>query len=407
MTLPWDIPPWDIPANSASEPVRFGDLPIRRFGPEEERAVIDVIRSGRLSRFYKNFRGGEKVQEFEEAFAKYHGVKHAISTSSGTAALHTALEAAGAFGNLVTTTPLTFVASASSIHMAGGAIEFIDVDSLTYNLDPHLVPTDAGFVLAVHLLGTPCDVDAIKERAPEAVIIEDCAQALGAKYKDRRVGTLGDIATFSFQETKTISTGEGGMIITNNEQLAEKCRRIRNHGEKYGEGDELGYNYRLTELQAAIGIEQLKKLEWFNWLQFKNARYIMRNLPPQFEPPFIPANVLPTYFIIGTLFNENFPLGAGTSRSQFLEWCTKAGLNMKEPGRTVGPGYDKLIYQHPYFQHSAVEKGRETKVSCLTAEALIKRFVWFDIHRWRRLEDVQEDWAKVLEYFEKKRVPRS
>lgn len=383
---------------------------IRRFDEAEEQTVLNVLRSGRLSRFYKNFLGGEYVQSFEEAFAKYHGVKHAISTSSGTAALHTALEAAGAYGNLVTTTPLSFVASASSIHMAHAMTEFADVDSLTYNLDPFQVPTDSGFVLAVHLLGTPCDIDKIKERAPQAVIIEDCAQALGARYKDKRVGTIGDLGCFSFQESKTISTGEGGMVITNNEELAEKCRRIRNHGEKYAEGEELGYNYRLTELQAAIGIEQLKKLDYFNSLQERNARHIIRHLPPQFDPPIFPPYAQPSYFIIGTLFHGTALVSAAfydehflaEARNKFLDWCTETGLNKKEPGRTIGPGYDRLIYQHTYFRRFATEKGRETKVSCPVAEDLIRRFVWFDIHRWRVLEDVQEDWAKVLEYFEKK-----
>lgn len=363
---------------------------LNRFDEAEELAVIGVLRSGQLSSFYRDFKGGQQVQAFEEEFAYYHGVPYgnAISVSSGTTALHTALLACGINNpsQRVVTTPLSFVASASAIRMAGAYPYFADVDERTYNLSFGWNRSKVvSAMVAVHLLGMPCDMDSFLLSMVDTTgyIVEDCAQALGARYDGKLVGTLGDISCFSFQETKTISTGgEGGMIITSNNELADKCRMIRNHGEKYALGAELGYNYRMTEIQAAIGRVQLRKLDHFNSVQVHNARYIMQHLPKGITPPYTNEKLGSVFFLIGCLYDEKV---TGMPRQLFIDECVKRGVSQLRPGRNIGSGYNQLIYDLPYFYPDRpVEK-------CKVAESLLPRFLWLDLHRWRELEEVKAD----------------
>ncbi len=361
---------------------------LNRFDYRELKAVGSVLESGELSGFYKNFRGGEKVQEFEENFAKYHGVRHAIAMSSGTASLMTAQLACGITrGDRVVTTPYTFVASASSIVMTGATPLFMDIDRMTYNMrtmDNYVKAPRVKAIVAVHMLGNPCGIT--KKDVGDVFLIEDCAQALGAKYNGKLVGTLGDLGCFSFQHTKTITTGgEGGMIITDNEELAEKCRRIRNHGEKYAKGSELGYNFRMTEIQAAIGIEQLKKLDYFNKLQIENARYIIRDLPGQLTTQETLTHAEPVYFVIGCRYG-------GKHKEDIFTALTNLRVNRGLPGRSVGAGYPELVYQLPYF--------KRWRLPCPEAEAILSEAVWIDIHRFRPLEAVKKDWKMVREAVE-------
>jgi len=256
------------PAIEGGKPVREkGIEAFPKFTEEEMNEILEVLRSGRLTMSV-----GTKIREFEEAFAKFNKVKNAVAVSNGTAALHTALKAAGIGpGDEVITTPFTFVATASTILHQNAIPIFADIDRETFNIDPESIRERINertkAVIAVHLCGHPAEMDEIRKLCDEKnlILIEDCAQAIGAKYRGRNVGTIGEINAFSFYISKNITTGEGGMITTDDDELAEKARLIRNHGEssKY-HYTTLGYNYRMTELQAAIGLIQLRRIEELN-----------------------------------------------------------------------------------------------------------------------------------------------
>jgi len=263
-------------------------------GRNEIKAVIEVLKSGMLAQ-------SQKVKEFEEKVAEYVGVKYAIATSSGTAALHTALLAVGIKpGDEVITTPFTFVATANSILYCNAKPVFVDVDEKTFNIDPEKIEEKiterTKAILPVHLYGQPADMEKILKicESHNLLLIEDAAQALGAEFNNKKVGSFGICGIFSFYPTKNITTGEGGMIVTNDENVAERCRRIRNHGEyqRYFV-DSLGYNYRMTEIAAAIGLVQFKKLEKFNRKRIRNAKFLTKNLKDidEIEVPFVDKRV--------------------------------------------------------------------------------------------------------------------
>ena len=249
-----------------------------QIGEEEKQAVLEVLDSGMIAQ-------GPRIKAFEEAFAEMCGVKHAIATTSGTTALHVALLAAGVGpGDEVITSPFTFIASANSILYTGARPVFVDIDPLTFNLDPALVEAAitprSKAILPVHLFGLSCDMDAILAIAEKhhLRIIEDACQSHGATYQGKRVGSFG-IGTFSFYPTKNMTSAEGGMITTDDDLIAEECRVIRQHGmrRRYYH-DELGFNFRMTDVHAAIGLAQLKKLEVRNGQRRANARYLNEHL---------------------------------------------------------------------------------------------------------------------------------
>lgn len=247
-------------------------------GAEEKQAVMDVLDSGLLAQ-------GPRVKAFEEAFAKLCGVKYAIATSSGTTALHTALLALGiAEGAEVITSSFTFIASANSILYTGAKPVFVDIDPDTFNIDPRLIEAAitprTKAILPVHLFGLSCDMDLIREiaRKHHLIILEDACQSHGAHYHNQPVGSFGT-GTFSLYPTKNMTSAEGGMITTDDDAIAENCRVIRQHGmrRRYYH-DELGFNFRMTDVHAAIGLEQIKKLERFNAARLDNALYLNNHL---------------------------------------------------------------------------------------------------------------------------------
>lgn len=247
-------------------------------GEEEKRAVLEVLESGMLAQ-------GEKVAEFEQKFAEFIGVKHAIATSNGTTALHAALIAHGInSGDEVITSPFSFIATANAVRMAGATPIFVDIDKNTFNIDPHLIEaaitSKTKAIMPVHLFGLSCEMDKIMPiaRKHNLPVIEDACQAHGAEFEGKKVGSFGT-GCFSFYATKNMITGEGGMITTNDEAIAAKARKIINHGsEKKYYHNVLGYNYRMTNLAAAIGLEQLKKLNDFNQKRKKNAQHLYQHL---------------------------------------------------------------------------------------------------------------------------------
>lgn len=267
-------------------------IPISKpeIGKEEIEAVTEVLQSGMLAQ-------GEVVEEFEDKFAAYIGTDYAIATNSGTSALHTALASVGInSGDEVITTAFSFFATASCVLMQNATPVFVDINPKTYNIDPSKIEAKLSertrAIIPVHLYGQPCEMSEILKIAKEhnLVVIEDAAQAHGAEYKATKVGSIGDIGVFSFYSTKNIITGEGGMITTNNEEIAERARMIRNHGQtKRYFHDCLGYNYRMTNIAAAIGLVQLKKIDMLNLKRMSNARYYGEQF--NLKKPYVSQNV--------------------------------------------------------------------------------------------------------------------
>jgi perosamine synthetase len=251
-------------------------IPITKplFSEDEERAVVEVLRSGWVVQ-------GPKVAAFERVVANYVGVPHAIATSSCTTALHLALVLLGIGpGDEVIVPSFTFIATANVVCYTGATPVFVDIDPQTYNLDPNRLETAVTprtkAIMPVHQIGLAADMDRLNAIANRygLAVIEDAAPALGATYKGKRVGGLGNVTCLSFHPRKVITAGEGGMILTSDQTLANHARTLRTHGMSLSdlqrhqatsvaieEYHDLGYNYRLSDLHAAVGLEQMKKLD--------------------------------------------------------------------------------------------------------------------------------------------------
>lgn len=260
-------------------------IPINQpsMGKEEIEAVVEVLKSGVLTE--KSGRG-PRVLQFEREYAKFVGAKHAVAVSSGTAALHASLLAAGIQpGDEVVVPSFTFSATAGAVVLAGGKPAFADIDADTYCITRESIEAvltrATKAIMPVHMYGLCADMDPITELAHNRgiVVIEDAAQAHGAEYNGRKAGSLGDAACFSFYPGKNMTTGEGGMITTSDDDLAEQLRRIRTHGEErpYWVSRQ-GHNYRMPEMAAAIGAVQLKRLPSFLQDRRKNAEYLTEKL---------------------------------------------------------------------------------------------------------------------------------
>lgn len=255
-------------------------IPIAKpiIGEEEKEALLEVIASGMMVQ-------GPKVREFEERFAELCDAEHGIATSSGTTALHIALLANQiGLDDEVITSPFSFIASANCALYVGARPVFVDIEPDYFTIDPakieERITEKTKAIIPIHLYGQACEMDAIVEIAQEynLAIIEDACQAHGASYKGRSVGSFGT-ACYSLYATKNMTTIEGGMILTNDKQVAERARLIRNHGSpKTYEHTMLGYNMRMTDLVAAIGLVQLKKLKEWNSIRQANAAYLTENL---------------------------------------------------------------------------------------------------------------------------------
>jgi len=244
-------------------------------GQEEIDAAVEVLKSGMYT-------SGKIVNKFEEEFAEYIGTKYAVACNSGTAALHMVLKCLGIDEDSRVIVPdMSFFASASSVFMAGGGVEFADVKYDDCNINPKsiekLIDLDTRAIMPVHFYGNPCDMDEIMKIADDnnLFVIEDCAQAHGAEYKGKKVGSFGIANCFSFFATKNMTTIEGGMITTDEKYIYNKCKQLRSHGmTDRNTHSMIGYNYRMTELNGAIGRVQLRKLDEMNDKRINNSHYL-------------------------------------------------------------------------------------------------------------------------------------
>jgi len=408
------------------KPVRSRPFPAYPvIGDDEKRAVMEVLDSGQLSTFSasrQGFLGGKKIQAFEAAFAAYHGVAHAIAVNSATSGLHAAVAACDIGpGDEVLVPPYTFTATATAVLHHNAIPVFVDVDPVTFCMNPDRIEAAitprTKAIIPVHLLGHPADMDRILEiaRRRGLKVIEDCAQAPGARYKGRPVGSLGDCGVFSFQETKNMATGEGGMIVTHQPDLAERARMVRNHGEAVVAGEArkyltntIGWNYRMTEIEAAIGLVQLGKLDGLNQARRDLAGYLLARLPKHagLRYPTEPTGVTHVYHVFGMTYDE---AAVGLPRSRFIEALVAEGV-------PVGPGYPRPLYHNPLFQ-DRLAYGKQgcpftchlyqgtvsyAKGLCPTAEDLCARTaLWTFVVRppatTRDMDDIVAGFEKVLD----------
>jgi len=313
---------------------------------EEQQEVLKVMKSQMLTLLH-----GEYVSKFEEEFARYIGVKHAIAVNTGTAALHMAIAALNIGpGDEVIVPPFTFIASASSILHNNAIPIFADIDDKSYTLDPNSVRNKitekTKAIIPVHLAGICADMSGLMDIASESGIsvIEDAAQSIGTQCYNKKVGSIGHLGCFSFYPSKNITTGEGGMVTTNDDELAEQCRLLRHHGEpEWYVYDRLGYNYRMTEIQAAIGRVQLRKIDSFISMRNKNAKYLSEatsNLKG-INPPFVPEYCDPAFnYWIGRLE----PDVLGITKTQFLDRFPRSKVLYPKPLYKTKLFQEKIAY---------------------------------------------------------------
>lgn len=357
------------------------------------KAVEEVLRSDYLTT-------GPKIEEFERKVAAYTGAKYAVAIANGTAALHAACYAAEiGEGDEVITTPITFAASSNCVLYCGGKPVFADIDEKTYNISPEdierKIASATKAIIAVHFTGQPCEMEKIHNiaRKHNLIVIEDAAHALGAQYKGKMVGSISDMTTFSFHPVKHITTGEGGMILTNNDRLYQRLKLFRTHGitrdDKlmtkndgpwYYEQLELGFNYRITDIQCALGISQMDKLP-----EFLNRR---KNIAARYNEAFADNdNIQIPYQESGCdnawhLYVIRMKNG---KRKEVFEKLRKAGIG-------VNVHYIP-VYQHPYYRNHGYKD-----TICSNAEEYYKECISLPLYPGLKDEEQGYVIKKVLEF---------
>jgi len=350
---------------------------------EELEGIREVLDSGMLAQ-------GEVVANFEEEFADYIGVGYGRATANGTAALDVAMKSIGVEeGDEVITSPFSFIASANCVLFQGAKPVFADIKKDTFNLDPEKVKEkineNTKAILPVHLFGQPADMKAFKEIAEDndLYLIEDCAQAHGAEYDGRKVGSIGDMGAFSFYPTKNMTTGEGGMVVMDDEKLSEKADLVRDHGqsEKYTH-DMLGYNLRMTNLAASIGRAQLERLDKWNEKRIANAEMLSSGIESieGLTPPKVADGVKHVFHQYVVKVEEDYPLEREELREK---------LHDNDIGTAVH--YPKVIPDQPLYKKKGYD-GREYE----NAEECAEKVFSLPIHPKVSESDI-EDMLEVLE----------
>lgn len=337
-------------------------------GSAEIKAVTRVIQSGKLSGFIANaseaFLGGPNVRELERLFMKYFRVPYAMAVNSATAGLHAALAAAGVGpGDEVIVPPYTMSASAAAVLMTNAVPRFVDIRDDIFCIDAKLLKKAVNprtrAIVVVHLFGHPAPMKEIMAfaRKHRLKVIEDCAQSPGAKIQGQYAGTFGDAGVFSFNQHKTITTGEGGVVIARDPEMVQKIRLVRNHGEAVAEGlgvkdivNTLGWNYRMTELEAAVGIEQFKKLDQLTKPRRQLADYLTKHLKkyPGLTPPVTLKGATHAYFIYPIKYDAK---KFGLSRDLLIKALQAEGI-------PFGMGYVKPLYLAPIYQQQLCYGGK-------------------------------------------------
>ena len=376
-------------AIEGGEPVSEKPIPIAYTKLEEDEinAAVEVMRSGML-------RQGKKVEEFEKRLAEKVGAKFGVAVSSGTAALHVAYMAMLEKGDEVIVPSFTFFATASTVIFSGGKPVFADVDERTFTLDPEdvkekITPRTKA-IAPVHLFGNSANIKALMEIAEDhgLKIIWDAAQALGTRYNGRDVGSYDDMVCYSFYPTKNLFVGEGGMIVTNSKELADKMRLLRSHGMagKYNHVT-LGLNYRMTDVEAAVGLEQLKKLDERIEKRRKNAEFLTKELSKikGIVTPYVPKEVYHTFNQYSLLIDTEY---LECSRDEFVN-----ALRAENIG--VGVHYPRPLHLQPVFKELLNTKEGD----CPVSEELSKRIFSIPVHHAltdRDLELIVEAIKKVV-----------
>jgi perosamine synthetase len=353
-------------------------IPIAKpvLGKKELEAVKEVFESGMLVQ-------GKKVKHFEEKFAEYIGVEHAVAVTNGTVALDVALKSLNLGpGDEVITPAFSFIASSNCILFQNAKPVFADIDPKTFNIDPsdaaEKITAKTKAIIPVHMFGQPAKMDALKEIAEDKgiALVEDAAQAHGAEYKGHKAGSMGDMGCFSFYATKNMTVGEGGMITMNDKELARKTRLLRSHGQtKKYHHDTLGYNYRMTEFCAAVGSVQLQKLDEFNAKRRDNAQLLTNGIRKftGLTVPYVEKDAKHIFHQYVVRVEEEYPRG----RDEL------AGL-LTENGVGVAVHYPIPMYKQPLYLKLGYESTK-----CPNAEEACRRVLSLPVHPLVDREDIE------------------
>jgi perosamine synthetase len=405
-------PTFDLLALHGGAPVRESFLPYARQSVDENdiQAVVDVLKSDWLTT-------GPTVACFEEEFASYVGARYAVSFSCGTAALHGAAFAVGLGpGDEAITTPMTFCATPNSVLLQGAAPVFADVSSDTLNLDPrevsHKLSSRTRTILAVDYAGHPAALDELQKLArshnQRVFLIEDACHALGAAYGSKRVGSIADMTVFSFHPVKHITTGEGGMVATNDPKIAQTLRRFRNHGilrdterqqecgEWFYEMSLLGVNYRLSDIACALGLSQMKRLD-VNLARRRQIAAQYTTAFGDFSPPGVPAIATPVVREDVTPAWHLYPIRLNLETLSVSRREIFRALRAENIGVNV---HYIPVYRHPYYRRRFPELP-----DCPVAEHAYERLISLPIFpsmTQRDVDDVIHAVCKVVSYYQVK-----
>jgi dTDP-4-amino-4,6-dideoxygalactose transaminase len=354
-------------------------------GRLEKKIVAEVIDSGIIA-------SGAYVQTFETAFATYCGARYGIAVSNGTTALHAALLACGIKpGDKVLTTPFSFIATANSILYCGARPVFADIDPVTYNLSAEAAERvlrrekNVKAIIVVHLYGLPADMDAFValKKKYGCMLIEDCAQAHGARWRNKTVGAIGDASAFSFYATKNATTGEGGVVLTNDAGVDKRVRQIINHGrDGHATHTVLGYNYRLTNIAAGIGIAQIKQLP--AWTQKRRAHALFLTNQLKSVNPLVTPTESPHSSHVYHQYTVRVP---AVKRDAFITYLQKKGVG-------CGVYYSVPIHQQPLY----AERGYKSGI-CPIAEQAAREVVSLPVHPLLTARELQTIVSVVKGFF--------